>query len=381
MALLCLAAFTKAAQMPFQSWLLGAMVAPTPVSALLHSSTMVKAGVYLVVRLAPVFHGTHLSDAVALVGGFSFLTGAMLAVSQTNIKRILAYSTISNLGLIVACAGLNSPLALAAGLMLIVFHAISKGLLFMAAGVMEHAIHSREVEEMEGLASRMPLTTFLSIVGIISMLLPPFGVLIAKLAAIEASVHQPIALVLFVFGSTFTVIFWTKLMGRLVTTDPHLEHPRIEHLHSMYFGPLILLASGAVVFSLFVVVLLTQLIDPAVRLYYSQVAGGANVTSLGDNVLGFPWVPVFGSLAVAILLPLLLYHLRARDVRSAYLCGEQVEEETSTTFRSFGEEKTPLTVSGFYFERLLGEQVHTRWVTSVSALMLAVMIGVAALWK
>jgi ech hydrogenase subunit A len=99
--LLCFAAFTKSAQFPFQSWLLGAMVAPTPVSALLHSSTMVKAGVYLVVRMAPSFAGTTLGTIVAIVGAFTFMMGSAIAISQSNGKRVLAYSTIANLGLII----------------------------------------------------------------------------------------------------------------------------------------------------------------------------------------------------------------------------------------------------------------------------------------
>ncbi len=117
LALLCLAAFTKSAQFPFQSWLLGAMVAPTPVSALLHSSTMVNVGVYLVLRLAPAINGTFLSQCVALFGAFTFLAVAALAVGQSNGKKVLAYSTISNLGLIFACAGLNTPESIVAGLL------------------------------------------------------------------------------------------------------------------------------------------------------------------------------------------------------------------------------------------------------------------------
>ena len=126
LALLCLAGFTKSAQVPFQSWLLGAMVAPTPVSALLHSSTMVKAGVFVVVRFAPAFAGTFFSQCLTIVGAFTFLVTIALALGQRNGKKILAYSTISNLGLIIACAGINTPTALAAGILLILFHAISK---------------------------------------------------------------------------------------------------------------------------------------------------------------------------------------------------------------------------------------------------------------
>lgn len=98
-AFFCVAAFTKSAQVPFESWLCGAMVAPTPVSALLHSATMVKAGTYLLLRMAPAFADTTMSTIVALFGAFTFVATCILAVSQSNAKKILAYSTIANLGL------------------------------------------------------------------------------------------------------------------------------------------------------------------------------------------------------------------------------------------------------------------------------------------
>ena len=164
LALLCLAAFVKSAQFPFQSWLLGAMVAPTPVSALLHSSTMVKVGVYLVLRLAPGFTGTLLSDSVAVFGAFSFLAGAALAVGQSNGKKVLAYSTISNLGLIFACAGLNTAEAVTAAMLLLLFHAVVKAMLFLSVGAIEQHIASRDIEDMRGLYAVMPLTALITVV-------------------------------------------------------------------------------------------------------------------------------------------------------------------------------------------------------------------------
>ena len=106
-ALLSVAGLTKSAQLPFSSWLLGAMVAPTPSSALLHSATMVKAGVYLLIRLAPALAYTPTGMTVAFLGGFTFIADSMMAIAQNDGKKVLAFSTISNLGLIVACAGIG----------------------------------------------------------------------------------------------------------------------------------------------------------------------------------------------------------------------------------------------------------------------------------
>jgi len=128
------AGLAKSAQFPFSSWLTGAMVAPTPVSALLHSSTMVKAGVYLILRVSPVMDNTVAAQMLTLIGGVSFLVTALIAISQSNAKKVLAYSTISNLGLIVACAGVNTPAAVWSALLLIIFHAVAKSLLFLCVG-------------------------------------------------------------------------------------------------------------------------------------------------------------------------------------------------------------------------------------------------------
>jgi ech hydrogenase subunit A len=300
----------------------------------------------------------------------------MLAISQTNAKRLLAYSTISNLGLIIACAGLNTPLAIAAAVMLIVFHAISKGLLFMATGVVDHAIGSREIEDMQGLVARMPLTTTLMIIGIFSMLLPPFGVLIAKLAAIEASTNMPAVLLLLVIGSALTMVFWTKWMGCLLTADPHAGDVKIERLHQMYFGPLLLLTAGTIVFSACVIVILRNLVSPAVGAYYASLGHGPGDVPLGSNVLGFPWAPVFGVLAVAVVMPVLFYHMRKGDLRSAYLCGEQVSGARTATFRTVGEANQALTISPHYLDRLAGESRHATWVMLISIVLCVTLIGV-----
>lgn len=371
MAFLCLAGFTKAAQMPFQPWLLGAMVAPTPVSALLHSSTMVKAGVYLVVRFAPVYADTYLSNLVAIAGAFTFLAAAALAISQTNAKRVLAYSTISNLGLIIACAGINTSLALSAAVMLIIFHAVSKGLLFMAAGVIEHGIWSREIEDMEGLLTKMPLTTIVTVVGVISMLLPPFGVLIAKWAAIEASSRVPLAMLLFVGGSALSVAFWVKFMGRLLSTAPSAGGLKIESLHPLYSLPLVVLAIGAAVLSALITPILNGLIAPSVVGYYGAAGFTTPNWQLVSDVGAFPVWPLFVVIMLILLLPVLLVHVRAQDVKPAYLCGEQVGGSATVSFRSIGDEGQELSVGGYYFDRFFGEGSLNKWFNPIAVALIA----------
>lgn len=378
LALLCLAGFTKAAQLPFHGWLLGAMEAPTPVSALLHSSTMVKAGVYLVVRLAPAFRDSHLSYVVALIGGFTFVAAAMVAISQQNAKRVLAYSTISNLGLIIACAGLNTPMALSAAVMLILFHAISKALLFMTIGVIEGKLHSREIERMEGLFARMPITTAVTVIGIASMLLPPFGVLIAKWAAIESSVKLPVATVMFVIGSTFTVMFWTKWVGKMLSVSPGNLPVHVERLHPLYLCSLLFLTVGAVGFSLLVAEVLNRLVAPAVTQYYGS-AGFRTDTPVATEAGWFPVLLLFVVLLLAVVLPMVFIRVRRSEVVPPYLCGEQVEEVPDVRFRSAGDKMEEVVLGGHYFEYLFGESRHSRWMNAVAVVLLLVMFGVAVL--
>ncbi len=215
--LICFAGLNKAAQFPFAKWLLGAMVAPTPSSALLHSSTMVKAGVYIVLRCAPVLENTAAGAMVAFIGGVGFLAGSALAVSQRDGKSALAYSTIGNLGLIILCAGVGSHWALWAAVLLIIFHALAKALMFLCVGSVEQRTGSRDIEDMHGLISRMPLLTLVMLVGIVGMFLAPFGMLISKWAVLEALAREnPIFPAIVIFGGSIMLFFWAKWMGKLI---------------------------------------------------------------------------------------------------------------------------------------------------------------------
>lgn len=224
--LLAFAGLTKSAQMPFSKWLLGAMVAPTPTSALLHSATMVKAGVYLLIRLAPAMNGNVAGTMVAYVGGITFLVTSMIAITESDAKKVLAYSTISNLGIITACAGCGTQATVWAGILLIMFHAVSKSMLFQAVGSIENARGSRDIEDMHGLIKMLPELAVIMIIGICAMFLAPFGMLVSKWAALKSFIDSNnIILVCFIcFGSATTMVYWTKWLCKVLACTPHTKH-------------------------------------------------------------------------------------------------------------------------------------------------------------
>ncbi|UYN94655.1 MAG: monovalent cation/H+ antiporter subunit A [Enhydrobacter sp.] len=170
LALVLIGAFTKSAQFPFHFWLPNAMAAPTPVSAYLHSATMVKAGVFLLARMSPVLSGTDTwFVVVSLTGAVTFVYGAYIAMLKDDFKGLLAYSTISHLGLVTLLFGLDTPMSAVAGVFHIINHAIFKASLFMAAGIIDHECGTRDMRRINGLAKYMPWTATLGIVAAGSM--------------------------------------------------------------------------------------------------------------------------------------------------------------------------------------------------------------------
>ncbi|MFC0676834.1 monovalent cation/H+ antiporter subunit A [Lysobacter korlensis] len=170
LALMLAAIFTKSAQFPFHFWLPHAMAAPTPVSAYLHSATMVKAGVFLLARLHPVLSGTdEFFYVVSGIGATTMLIGAWYAIFQHDLKGLLAYSTISHLGLITLLFGLSTPLAVVAGLFHILNHATFKASLFMAAGIIDHETGTRDMRRLGNLRKYLPFTSTLAIIAALAM--------------------------------------------------------------------------------------------------------------------------------------------------------------------------------------------------------------------
>ena len=180
--LILLGCFTKSAQFPFHFWLPQAMAAPTPVSAYLHSATMVKAGIFLLARLSPVLGGTELfTGVVATTGLVTMAFAAFIAIFKHDVKALLAYSTISHLGLITFLIGLGSPLAAVAAMFHILNHATFKAALFMVAGIVDHETGTRDKRLLGGLARLMPWTATLAMVAAAAMAgVPLFNGFISK---------------------------------------------------------------------------------------------------------------------------------------------------------------------------------------------------------
>ena len=175
-------AFTKSAQFPFHFWLPNAMQAPTPVSAYLHSATMVKAGVYLLMRLNPAMGGTAAWETILpLFGGATLLVGTVLALRQTDLKLMLAYTTVGSLGLLVMLTGFGSDKAVEAAVLYLIAHSLFKGALFMVAGSLDHEAGSRDIAELAGLRRAMPISFAAALLAGASMAgLPLFFGFIAK---------------------------------------------------------------------------------------------------------------------------------------------------------------------------------------------------------
>lgn len=249
--LLILGAFTKSAQVPFHSWLPNAMEAPTPVSAYLHSATMVKAGVFVLMRFHPVMGATDVWFYVLTIfGGATFLTGVILGLRQTDLKQILAYTTVASLGLLVLFVGLGTELALAGAVLYLFAHALFKGGLFMVAGAIDHETGTRDVTLLGGLASKMPITLCAAALGCLSMagLLPLIG-FVAKEVLYDGAWHAgglTLITLVALIGNAIMFAIAVVLMRPFFATPGDLPRSAHEAPPSLWLGPLVLGGLGLI---------------------------------------------------------------------------------------------------------------------------------------
>ncbi len=306
-------AFTKSAQFPFHFWLPGAMSAPTPVSAYLHSATMVKAGIVLIARLAPIVgHDELWRWIVVLAGGTTMIFGGVRAMRQTDAKLLLAHSTVSQLGFLTILMGLGVPGATYAGVAHLLAHAVFKAGLFLSVGIVDHAMGSRDIRKLSGVGRSMPLVAWLTGLSAASMagLIPLFGFatkekgLVALLDADEkAGGVAQVALLFVVVGSVLSVAYSVRLIRGMFGTKPGLDDTPIDHAPT-WFGlvlPMGLTVVGSVIAGVFAATVGGWLDAPAKALdpmAYGKLALWPGINTAFIISVG---VIVFGALLASVI--------------------------------------------------------------------------------
>lgn len=383
--IICLSfgALTKSAQLPFSRWLLGAMVAPTPSSALLHSATMVKAGVYLLIRMAPAMSGEFSGYMVGLVGGLTFLAMSMLAITSYDGKKVLAYSTLSNLGLITACAGIGTEETVWAAIFLVIFHAVSKSLLFQTVGSIEHQTGSRDIETMHGLVRRYPYLTWTLVVGIAGMFLAPFGMLVSKWAALKAFVDTGLAsgntleiivstlLVLCIcFGSATTLFYWSKWLATVLSSNP--SDKRHKNTISINQWASLFTHGGLMILIVFVFPLISKYV---VKPYTAKVFRNEYAVISYENIILTILMVIF-----IFVIPIANYFLIAKNrpfpKADRYFNGVGTPDQVGFV-DSFGKEKKEF-LTNWYMEDIFGES-HMYKPSVYTSIFLIVAFTIAAI--
>jgi ech hydrogenase subunit A len=283
---------------------------------------MVKAGVFLLLRLAPAFSGRTTGYLVALIGILTFVICSFIAVSRRSAKRVLALSTVANLGLIAVCAGIGTPQLLWAAFFLVVFHAIAKALLFLGVGTASLALHSLDIEDMGGLVVTMPRLAILIVVGIAGMFVAPFGMLISKWTVMEAfiAMNSPIApfmIACLAWGSATTVFFWMKWIGVLIRMpDPDEKRgslegatPATESLPEIILAALAILSFGSFPLTSYL------LVEPWLHASFGPTSFELTSTNVFTTLL---------MVAMTVFLPALLIVVsrkRTTSLSTAYMSG------------------------------------------------------------
>ncbi len=301
--LILLGAFTKSAQFPFHFWLPNAMEAPTPVSAYLHSATMVKAGVFLLARLNPALSGPEIWHTILLsFGAVTMLMGAAMAIGQNDLKRILAYTTISALGIMVFLIGLGTNFAITAALTFLVVHAMYKGGLFLVAGAIDHETGTRDIRKLGGLFKLLPLVGIGAVLAALSYAgIPPFFGFIAKELIYEAAYNAPLNPYLLLGVAILTNMFLvaTAIMvgvkpffGSYKETPKHPHHAPL----SLWIGPVILGSLG-VIFGVVAFIPDTYLIAPATLSVFASEGTKLYLWHGFNIILFFSFLTLLGGLA------------------------------------------------------------------------------------
>jgi len=329
-------AFTKSAQFPFHFWLPGAMQAPTPVSAYLHSATMVKAGIYILARFSPVLSdGFWWNNTLMIVGGFTMLYAAFHSIFRTDMKGILAYSTISALGIIVFLLGIGNEYALYAALTFILVHALYKAALFLVTGIVDHAVHTRDISQISGLRKVMPWVFFASFIAALSSAGVPltFG-FISKDLIYEATLHIP-KWAMWITGIAILTNIFLACSGFMAGIKPFIgklpeKHQNIQKPRKSLWIPVVILSSLSLIFGLFPV-----LADKGIlKLAFDTVS--KTPTELYLKIWhGFGLVLLLS--ATTIILGFILFFVKKHNGKSLFFIARFDKIAPKTIVENFGE--------------------------------------------
>ncbi|MBF9043141.1 putative monovalent cation/H+ antiporter subunit A [Rhodobacterales bacterium HKCCE4037] len=307
-------AFTKSAQFPFHFWLPNAMAAPTPVSAYLHSATMVKGGVYLMARMTPTLGGTEpWFWALIIAGGFTTVFASVLSIRQTDIKQVLAYTTLMALGALTLFIGVGTSAAIKAAMVFLVVHSFYKAALFLMIGIVDHEAGTREVGDLRGLALKMPVTFFAGALAAISMAgIPPFFGFIGKEFLYDAGLEAETARI-WITGTIFAASVLMFVAAGIAVARPFLGKlpERFKDTHegpwTMWMGPF-LLGALSLFFGIYPDIPEVWMVGPATDAVY-----GSDVDVDLYLFHGINAAFILSMITFAVGLVLYLAHQRLRD--------------------------------------------------------------------
>jgi ech hydrogenase subunit A len=312
---------------------------------------------------------------VAFIGMLTFLFVSLVGLTEQNTKKVLAYSTIGSLGLIVGCAGLGSPELIWVGVMIIIFHALAKGLLFLVVGTIENRFYTKDMENFDTLLSRLPLVSALALVGIAGMFIAPFGVVVAKWAAIRAFLEVPgalgaVLLVIMAFGSSLTIFYWGKLLIKVLSMKTVSDYERsIEKRVSWYeWVTEGALAIGVIVVTASLGVISDQVVSPFARSVFPAAAT--------SSLLPVEPAMLVTMLLAVLFLPALALWARNRghfDEADFYAAGRSASAG-HVMGAALGGTRT-VTLRNYYLEGVVNGPLVFRTGTLAAAALLVAMVG------
>ncbi|MUP44785.1 putative monovalent cation/H+ antiporter subunit A [Gramella sp. BOM4] len=364
------AAFTKSAQFPFHFWLPGAMKAPTPVSTYLHSATMVKAGVYLLMRFTPVLGGEDLWNiSLIAVGGVTMLYSAVHTLFRTDLKGILAYSTISALGILVFLTGLGTQEAFLAAAVFIIVHALYKATLFLVTGIIDHQTHTRDVTKLAGLNKIMLPVGIAGILAAISSAgIPPTIGFLGKELTYEATLHSETLVIILIIAIVLTKIL-LLYAGFVAGIKPFTgklpdEYANVRKPGFILWFPPVLLAFLGVIFGVAPFLIESSIIKPVVA------AMGADISDIHLALWhGFNLVFIFSLITIATGIAIYFFIKPSAKLEARAARFDSISPET--ILRNFNK----LFVDISYFWTGFFQNGYLRNYISIIILFLVVLVG------